>query len=184
MELKKFQIRNATNKDTRDVLSVEKAAFGSDIEAKLVVNLLADDSAQPIISLLAFDGDRAVGHILFTRAYINDVSNKTIIYILAPLAVIPEYQNQGIGGELINIGLEMLRKKGTDLVFVLGYPDYYSKHGFIPDAKSLGYASPFSILEKNKNAWMLRSLATNVLDNTKGSIVCADAMNRIEYWTE
>lgn len=184
MDLKKFQIRNATNKDTLDVLSVEKAAFGSNIEAKLVADLLTDESALPIISLLAFDGDSAIGHILFTRAYINDVHHKTIIHILAPLAVIPEYQNQGIGGELINSGLEMLRENGTDLVFVLGYPDYYSKHGFIPDANSLGYASPFPILDKNKDPWMVQSLAPNVLDYTKGNIICADAMNKIEYWTE
>ncbi len=61
-------IREAFDSDYEAVMSVERAAFGSDEEAGLVADLLVDPSARPIVSLLAFEGDRVVGHILFTKA--------------------------------------------------------------------------------------------------------------------
>ncbi len=184
MNSSQFYIRKAESKDISKVYQVEKEAFETDMEAKLVGDLLVDETAQPVVSLLAFNADRPVGHILFSRAHIGHKSDNVFVYILAPLAVIPEYQNNGIGGALIKNGLDVLRKTGTDLVFVLGYPTYYSKHGFIPDANSFGFPAPFPILEKNKDAWMIQSLTKNGLKSQKGIINCADALNKIECWTE
>ena len=61
---KKMQIREAVETDLDDVLLVERLAFGYDKEANLVRELLHDSSAKPLLSLLAFKKDRAVGHIL------------------------------------------------------------------------------------------------------------------------
>ena len=55
-------IRKALYSDLDNVLFVERAAFGSDEEANLVRDLLGDDSAKPVVSLLAFQENRAVGH--------------------------------------------------------------------------------------------------------------------------
>lgn len=180
----KFQIKEATSADFLDVMMIEKSAFKSDVEADLVANLLRDKSAKPIVSLLAFHNDEAVGHILFTRAYINSKQPQSLVHILAPLAVIPAFQNRGVGGQLINNGLKLLQKLGTELVFVLGYSDYYSKYGFIPDAESLGYQAAFPVPKKNADAWMVQSLIPDKLELKKGKIICADEMNKIEYWTE
>ena len=73
-----------------DVLFVERVAFGHDKEAGLVRDLLDDPSAKPILSLLAFKDDRAVGHILFTTARLTKTQNKASIAILAPLAIVPD----------------------------------------------------------------------------------------------
>ena len=61
-----MQIRKAVEIDLNDVLLIERLAFGYDKEANLVRELLHDPSAKPVLSLLAFKKDRAVGHILFT----------------------------------------------------------------------------------------------------------------------
>ena len=155
-----IQIREASNAELDDVLSVERAAFGGEEEAELVRALLNDKSALPLLSLLAWDGNRAVGHILFTAARLSVPKESAPINLsvslLAPLAVIPEMQKQGIGAQLIKAGLQRLSQSGVDLVFVLGHPAYYPRHGFRP-AGALGLDAPYPILEKNADAWMVQS---------------------------
>ncbi len=118
-------IREATDADLNDVLSIERAAFDRDSEPELVKELLVDPSAKPLISLLAFKAERAVGHILFTAAHLAGSPETTSLSILAPLAIVPDAQKQGIGGMLIRRGLELLSDAGDELVFVLGHPEYY-----------------------------------------------------------
>jgi len=93
-------IHKAVEADLEDVPVVERAAFGSDEEAALVRDLMDDNSACSIVSLLAFKDNQPVGHILFTRARLEPAAPLSI-YILAPLAVIPEFQNQNIGANKI-----------------------------------------------------------------------------------
>ena len=134
-----IEIRETKGTDFNDIMLVEELAFGYKKEANLVADLLKDKTAEPILSLLAFYKKKAVGHILFTRIYIDNAINQPLFHILAPLAVIPEFQKQGIGGLLIEAGIDILKEKGSKLVFVLGHMEYYPKYGFIPDAKSLGF---------------------------------------------
>ncbi|MBL7077068.1 MAG: N-acetyltransferase [Kiritimatiellae bacterium] len=176
-------IRNATITDLDDVLRVEREAFGEEDEARLVDDLLKDPSAQPALSLLAFDdGDNAVGHILFTRATLDPASNMSVV-ILAPLAVVPGSQRQGIGGALIKQGLEALRTTGVDLVFVLGHPGYYPRYGFEPAMKH-GFTPTYAIPEKDADAWMVQALRAGALEEGQGRAVCADALDKPEYWRE
>ena len=184
MKKQNIQLKETCIKDMNEILQVEKHAFGGDEEAQLTSELLIDTSAKPLLSLLAFDKEKAVGHILFTRAYIHSKSNQTLIHILAPLAVIPEYQNQGIGAKLIDEGMERLQKMGSEMVFVLGHIDYYPKHGFIPNAEKLGYPAPYPIPEEVKDAWMVQSLSPNGFVCEQGNIICAHAMDKPEHWRE
>ena len=66
-----IQIRETNTDDFDSIMTVEKQAFGYDKEAQLVADLLADKTAKPMVSLLAFYKGEAVGHILFTRAYFD-----------------------------------------------------------------------------------------------------------------
>lgn len=169
--------------DLEDVLRVEREAFGQDEEAELVRDLLKDPSAEPMLSLLAYKEDRAVGHILFTASYLSDANMDVSAVILAPLAVVPEVQKQGIGGKLIEQGLQLLKKSGIDLVFVLGHPEYYPRFGFEP-AGRLGIEAPYSIAEKDAGAWMVQALKPGLIGSVRGKVICADAMNKPEYWHE
>ena len=114
-----MQIRETSNSDLESILAVETAAFGGGTEAELVRRLLADPSARPTVSLVAFEDDRAVGHILFTAARLSGHQGTVAVSLLAPLAVVPEAQGRGIGGRLIESGLQLLSEAGVGLVFYL-----------------------------------------------------------------
>ena len=184
MKLHEIQIREAGINDFNDIMTVEEQAFGYDKEAKLTAALLKDKTAEPILSLLAFHNNRAIGHILFTRLYINEMTHQPLIHILAPLAVIPEFQKQGIGGMLIIEGLKRLKEMGSEMVFVLGHMEYYPKYGFIPDAKKIGYSAPYPIPEEYANAWMVQSLNSKGFVIGKGNVICANELNKPEHWRE
>jgi len=175
-------IRESNASDLHNLLAVERAAFGSEEEAELVRNLLNDPSAEPRLSLLALQKQQAVGHILFTRAYLDpDIDLK--VSILAPLAVIPDYQKQGVGGRLIKEGLAILEKESVDLVFVLGHPSYYPLHGFI-SAVPAGFEPPYYIPPEFSDAWMVQALTPTRWDSYQGQVNCAQVLDRPEYWCE
>ena len=175
-------IREATAADSGVVTAIELAAFETDEEARLVSDLEQDASAQPALSLLAFIDEQPAGHILFTGVRLEPETDIKCA-ILAPLAVKPEYQNKGIGGELIKQGIQRLAQQGTAVVFVLGYPDYYSRHGFSPAAEK-GFVAPFPIAEKNIDAWMLYEIVAGTVGSYEGTVTCADSLNKEEYWIE
>jgi len=178
-----LKIRSTTEPDRPDVLSIHRLAFGQDEEADLVDAILDDPGARPLVSLLAFDEDRPVGHILFSAARLTETEIACSASILAPLAIVPDAQKRGIGGALIKAGLDALSKSATDLVFVLGHPDYYPRSGFEPAGK-LGLQAPFPIPEKHADAWMVQALRPGLLGTIHGKLVCCDALNRPELWRE
>lgn len=175
-------ILEAKYADLQAVLVIEREAFKSDTEAELTRNMLADPSARPLLSLLAFVADRVVGHILFTRGVLLGKPEVKVSF-LAPLAVLPRYQKQGIGGQLIKQGLELLAKQGVDLVFVVGHPQYYPKYGFTP-AYRLGFEPPYPLPKKVADAWMVQILHPNVIGVVSGRVLCCDVLNKPEYWRE
>jgi putative acetyltransferase len=176
-----IDIRNTTDTDLEDILRINRAAFGQDEEAELVAALLDDKSARPLVSLLALDDSKAVGHILFTAVKFADGGPPAAI--LAPMAVAPGRQKTGIGGQLIRTGLQQLKADGVALVFVLGWPEYYPRHGFRP-AGVWGFDAPYPIAEENAGAWMVLELSSGALDDYQGQITCADSLNRPELWIE
>jgi putative acetyltransferase len=181
--IKKLHIREAVETELNDVLLIERIAFGYDKEPNLVRDLLHDPSARPSLSLLALINDRAVGHILFTTARLSSTQDAVSIVILAPLAIVPDAQKKGIGGKLIEQGLELLSISGVDLVFVLGHPDYYPRYGFKP-AGHLGFEAPYPIPDEHADAWMVQALRSDVIGTVNGKVICADALNNPEHWRE
>jgi putative acetyltransferase len=176
-----MEIVETSPADPGDALLVERAAFGQDDEAELVRRLLDDAGARPLLSLLARDDGRPVGHILFTAAHLDGPSRAVAAAILAPLAVVPEAQGKGVGGRLIARGVELLARSGVELVFVLGHPGYYPRHGFEPAGRH-GLAAPYPI--SPEEAWMVRALRPGLIGSVRGTVVCAEAMDRPEYWRE
>lgn len=179
-----IQIRETNTNDFNDIMDVEKQAFGYDKEAMLVAELLADATAEPMLSLLAFHDGEAVGHILFTRACFDNQEAQPMMHILAPLAVKPEYQRQGIGGMLMRAGIARLREMGSELVFVLGHKEYYPKYGFIPDAARLGYPAPYPIPGEYSDYWMVQPIGEKGFEAGKGKVRCSDVLNRPEHWRD
>ena len=115
-----------------DVLQVRKInvqAFDTPAEANIVDTLR--QSCHNSLSLMADDGNCPVGHILFSPAVINSSEGRRIEGMgLAPMAVLPDRQQQGIGSQLVERGLEIVRERDCPFVIVLGHPEYYPRFGF------------------------------------------------------
>ena len=180
------QIRAAFATDTPAILDVVFSAFGNEQGqeiADLIIDLLKDHSAQPVLSLVATSDDRVVGHVLFTSTRLRQAQQNFSSVILAPLSVHSDYQNKGIGGQLIQAGLNQLRAMGVGLVFVLGHPGYYPKFGFVP-AGTRGFEAPYSIPPEHADAWMVQELQPGMIGSVMGQVACADALNDPKHWRE
>jgi putative acetyltransferase len=129
-------IRPEREADFTQVYQINRLAFGQDAEARLVDLLRKSDAFIPALSLVATVENEVVGHILFTGILIrDDQGNKHGSLALAPMAVRPDLQNQGIGGQLIRQGLQTARELGYKSVMVLGHEHYYPRFGFVPAGK-------------------------------------------------
>ena len=180
-----LEIRKASASDWQAISDVVTAAFegeGPEI-TKLIDGLLQDSSAYPLLSLVATIHDHVVGHILFTNTQIKHAQQTVSSAILAPLAVHPNHQNQGVGAQLIREGLKQLKTAGVELVFVLGHPDYYPKHGFSA-AGIKGFEATYPISPENADAWMVQELHSGALERVSGQVICADTLNDPKYWRE
>jgi putative acetyltransferase len=184
-----IEIRETTKLDYEDIIKINRGAFknyGEEEIVTLVTDLLEDETGKPIVSLIAFLDGKPVGHIIFTKAKIDNVKNNLLTYILAPLGVVKEYQKLGIGGKLINEGIKRLKELKTDVVFVLGHLDYYPKYGFIKNAiKKIGYEATYDIPEEYYDGWMYMPLISmEEIKQNPGRVICADTMNKKAYWVE
>ena len=132
----------AENADHQDgVRAVHRQAFGGDAESALVDRLR--DEGQLIVSKVALLSGHVVGHVAISP--VSVVRNRLCVQTagLGPVAVIPDYQRQGIGGRLVDAGLHACAGRGWGVVFVLGEPEFYTRFGFSPaDAHGLGWDQP------------------------------------------
>jgi len=181
-----LKIRKSTESERHQILNIHNKAFGEgkgSVIAKLVDDLFDDKTAKPIFSLVAAENEKLVGHVMFTKVTIAGAENSTAAQILAPLAVLPDKQNRGIGEQLINEGLRQLRENGTVLCFVLGHPGYYPRCGFIPAGKH-GYEAPYPIPEEHADAWMVQALNGEDLSPYSGKVQCSEVLNQPQHWRE
>jgi putative acetyltransferase len=141
-------IRPEEPSDFPAVYDVNLQAFEKADEADLVEAVRP--VTNPLISLVALTDDLVIGHALFTPVTVHGPTalglddGPTALGLddgpagvhkamgLGPVAVLPEFQGQGIGSRLIRAGLEACRDIGQYVVFVLGHPGYYPRFGFRP----------------------------------------------------
>jgi len=122
-----INIRNEEAEDIEQVREIVCAAFPTDAESRLVDALRANGKAT--ISLVAVRGNEILGHILFSPVTTTPPSDAKGIG-LAPVAVRPDVQLQGIGSRLIHEGLRLAQELGFDYCVVLGGSRYYQRFGF------------------------------------------------------
>jgi putative acetyltransferase len=94
---------------------------------------------------------------------------------LAPVAVRPGWQRQGIGGQLIRTGLESAAALVFRAVVLIGHPTYYPRFGFTP-ARSFGLECPFPVPDE---VFMALPLRPGGLDGVRGTIVYPPAFGEV-----
>src|SRR5690348_15727481 len=121
-------IRPETSADHSAIRHVNRLAFGQDAEARLVDALR--DGGYVRASLVADRGGQVVGHILLSDLPVVTEAGTVPALALAPLAVLPEVQNLGIGSALLRRGLEVCKEQGHRIIVVVGHPPFYQRFGF------------------------------------------------------
>jgi len=137
-------IRTEEQTDVEAVRRLNKSAFEGLAEAGLVDGLRKN--AEPVISLVAEDNGEIVGHIMFSPVA-HSMDADLSLMGLAPMAVSPDRQKEGIGSALIEAGLERCSAMEVVAVVVLGHPNYYPRFGFLPSSK-YGIASEYDVPEE------------------------------------
>lgn len=157
-------MRSEEPEDYESVRRVNELALGRRNEADLVESLR--ENARPYVSLVAVVGEQVVGHIFFSPVSIESESNAFTAMGLAPMAVLPSHQNQGIGSQLVREGLKECQRIGEDIVVVLGHPNYYPRFGFKP-ASSNGLRSEYDVRDE---VFMVAELRPGALSGRRGVV--------------
>jgi putative acetyltransferase len=123
-----IRIRGELPEDINAIRSVNIQAFDRTEEADAIDKLR--ENCSDLLSLVAVRQNEILGHILFSPVMIESEDRTTRGMGLAPVAVRPEYQRQGIGSELIRAGIAVLEARRCPLIIVLGHPQYYPRFGF------------------------------------------------------
>ena len=158
-----MQVRPERPADVAGVRHVNRTAFDTTVEADLVDTLR--QRADPIVSLVAVAREAIVGHIFFSPVTLSSPSDIQIMG-LAPMAVLPERQRQGIGSALVRAGLEECRRRGVAAIVVLGHAGYYPRFGFVP-ASTFGLTSEYDVPDE---VFMALELAADALRQRAGVI--------------
>jgi putative acetyltransferase len=169
-----ISIREERPGDIQAIRAVNEQAFGQPQEAKLVDKLRT--SCNPLLSLVAEEKGRIVGHILFSPVTIDSWYGIVEGMGLAPVAVLPEYQKQGIGSRLVNQGLSTLRAKSCPFVIVLGHPDYYPHFGFEP-ASWYGIKSQWE--DVPDDAFFILIMDKKAMEGVSGTVTYRDEFNGV-----
>jgi putative acetyltransferase len=158
-----MHVRRERPGDNAGIRAVHIEAFGGSTEADLVDAL--GDQASPLVSLVADEDGRIVGHILFSPVTLNDRPELALMG-LAPMAVMPTQQRRGIGGALVREGLVQCRCIGAGAVVVIGHADYYPRFGFAP-ASRFGLRSEYAVADE---VFMVLELVAGVMSGKSGTI--------------
>jgi putative acetyltransferase len=156
------RIRKERPEDVSAIRQVNIQSFGRTMEADIVDKLRRD--CKDLLSLVAVKEKEIVGHVAFNPVIVEGEYGTVRGMGLAPMAVLPRCQLQGIGSKLIRTGIARLRSRRCPFVIVLGHPQYYPRFGFEP-ASHCGIRSEWQVSDE---AFMILVLDESEMRGTSG----------------
>ena len=144
----KVTIETETEGDYEQITRLHTLAFDGDGEARLVEKLRRTPAYIRELSLVARYRNAVIGHILLYPVKIASLRKKSVSLALAPVSVLPKFQNMKVGSRLVKQGLERARRRGYKSVIVIGHSEYYPRFGF-QKASKYGISAPFDIAESS-----------------------------------
>ncbi len=170
----KLEIRESRPNDVALIEKLYPEAFPDEDLLPVVRALLKE--APTVLSLVAIVDKVLAGHVMFTPCTTGGRDDK--VALLAPLAVAPARQRQGIGSAIVNEGLQRLENDGVAHIFVLGDPAYYRRFGFAPDDN---VAPPYPLPEEWRGAWQSLSLRSDT-PSLSGKLSVPQPWRRQALW--
>jgi putative acetyltransferase len=156
-------IREEQQGDIAAIREINDQAFGQTQEGEIIDQLRG--CCEELVSLVATEGEKIVGHILFSPAIIEGDGEEVRGMGLAPMAVLPEYQRQGVGSMLVQKGIEKIREMGYPFIIVLGHAEYYPRFGF-EQASIYGIKSQWDVPDE---AFMVMILDSGIMSGVSGT---------------
>jgi predicted N-acetyltransferase YhbS len=143
----------------------------------LVKDLLSQTALEDIYVIAADKDGILLASCIFTRLTFEH--DERHIFLLAPVAVTPEYQGQGLGQKLISHGLKILQMGGIDMAMTYGDPNFYTKlrFHFVEEDNA---PAPFPL--QQPKGWLGLSLTNEPWSDPRGSSSCVKALNNPIYW--
>ena len=175
-----MNIRISNLNDVTEIGNIHLSAFGEsegETIVELTNNFFRESNDYQYFSYVATEANELFGHIVFSEIKILDENIKA--FILAPLAVKPVRQKMKVGSTLIKHGIENLRLKGTEIVFVYGDPAYYSKFGFLSKQSHL-FIPPYKL--QYPFGWQYLQLGKYPLPSSPVCLTCAPALRNPALW--
>ena len=143
----------------------------------LVAHLLENTPEPDMVIFAALHRDTVIGCAIFSRlTYSDDGRN---VFILSPMAIQPDHQNNGIGQTLLRESIAALRNHGIDILMTYGDPNYYGKIGFLPVTQQVA-PPPFPL--SIPIGWIGQSLHDTEFAPLQGSCTCVSALNNPAIW--
>ncbi|MFZ0369636.1 MAG: N-acetyltransferase [Halobacillus sp.] len=174
-----FIIRQELTEESNNTEEVIQEAFKnedhSDKSEHLLVRRIRESKEFiPQLSLVAVNQSQGlIGHILLSKIKIISSDRSVESLALAPVSVLPEFQNKGVGSQLIHRVLAKAKDLGYTSIIVLGHKDYYPKFGFEP-AAHFGIKAPFEVPNE---FFMAIELEEGGLDSISGVVHYPEAFS-------
>jgi putative acetyltransferase len=151
-------VRPEIRADARAIGELHRRAFGGDAETRMVEELRESEGYLPTLSLVAIEGGTVVGHLMLTLVTFvpdDDAKPELTVLSLAPVGVVPEVQNQGVGTRLVDVAIRRAATRPEPFIVVLGHPTYYPRFG-VRKASELGVRC--GVAPDADDAYMVRRL--------------------------
>ncbi len=133
-------VRAEAPADEAAVHDVVASAFGTEPVSRLL-GAMRRSPAWLDLSYVAVMADEVVGHVSFTRGWVDAEQQLVEVLVLSPLSVRPDMQRKGVGGRLVTDALRCTERRDEPLVFLEGAPGYYGRFGFLAGG-DLGFTAP------------------------------------------
>ncbi len=165
-------IRQEKPEDHEAVFNLTKETFlnesNSDHREQFLVKRIRNSrNFIPGLSMVAEVRGQIVGYVLLSEITIQNDKNNFPALALAPVAVMPKFQQKGIGSTLLRTVHKKAKKLGYQLVIVLGHEEYYPRFGYEP-AINFDIQAPFEVPAKN---FMLKELVPDAAKHICGIVV-------------
>jgi putative acetyltransferase len=171
-------IRPETSSDYGQIKTVTREAFqdSGELVSELVELIRASINYVPELSLVAEVDNKIVGHIMLSHLNLQDQESINRVLTLSPISVLPEFQKNGIGGNLIREAIRKADELGEPLIVLEGSPVYYPRFGFKP-AKEFGISIDLPDWAPEEAAMVLPLRKYNSL--TRGKVIYPSAFDKV-----